>query len=182
MDRQKWITGIALVGSVSLSAVAVLYTRNHQDQIATLIARIGLLGPILVVALYGLLGASPVPSEPLTVINGVLFGPFLGTVIAGTGNTLAALVEYVIGSKIGDAADFEDKRSDLPLGLGRFPVDSVWFLLGGRLVPGYGAKVVSVMGGLYGVSLWRYTWTTALTTFLGAAVFAYGGFGLLSTL
>jgi uncharacterized membrane protein YdjX (TVP38/TMEM64 family) len=170
------------LGSIGLSVTVMIYARDHENQIAAVIRRVGLLGPVLVIALYGLLGASPIPSEPLTVINGVLFGPFLGTIIAGTGNTLAAIVEYFLGSKIGDAADFEEKRHDLPLGLGRLPVDSVWFLLGGRMVPGYGAKVVSIMGGLYGVSMWRYVWTTALPTFVGAAIFAYGGFEVLKLL
>ena len=182
MNKRNLLTWILLLGSIGLSVTVIIFARDHENQIAAVIRRVGLLGPVVVIALYGLLGASPIPSEPLTVINGVLFGPFLGTIIAGTGNTLAAIVEYFIGSKIGDAADFEEKRHDLPLGLGRLPVDSVWFLLGGRMVPGYGAKVVSIMGGLYGVSMWRYVWTTALPTFIGAAIFAYGGFEVLKLL
>jgi uncharacterized membrane protein YdjX (TVP38/TMEM64 family) len=43
-----------------------------------------------------------------------------------------------------------------------------------------GSKAVSFLSGIYGVSLWRYTWTTALSTLWGAMLFAFGGFSLLS--
>lgn len=176
---QKALTLLVIVGSLVLSFYAMTYIIKHEPELEVLVKHAGALGPLIMIATYGLLGASPVPSEPLTVINGALFGPFLGMMIAGTGNTLAAVVEYFIGSHISSAADFEERRKKLPFGLGKFPADSPLFLIGGRLIPGYGGKVVSVIGGMYGVSLWRYIWTTALPTFIGAALFAYGGFQLV---
>lgn len=171
------VLGIAVV--CGLSAGLTLHAARHAGVIEALVARAGAAGPLVMVGLYGLLGASPVPSEPLTVMGGAVFGPLLGTMIAGVGNTLAAVVEYYIGASMGEASDFAEKRKSLPFGLGRLPADSVWFLLGGRLIPGYGAKVVSVIGGVYRVPLWRYIWTTAIPTFAGAALFAYGGASLL---
>lgn len=171
------VLGIALV--CGLSAGLTLHAARHAGVVEALVARAGAAGPLVMVGLYGLLGASPVPSEPLTVMGGAVFGPLLGTMIAGVGNTLAAVVEYYIGASMGEASDFAEKRKSLPFGLGRLPADSVWFLLGGRLIPGYGAKVVSVIGGVYRVPLWRYIWTTAIPTFAGAALFAYGGASLL---
>lgn len=178
-QNQKRLTVVIIILALGLSAALMVFVSRNMETIEHLISRLGVVGPLLSIALYGVLGASPVPSEPLTVVNGAVFGPLMGTVIAGTGNTLAAVVEYYIGAGIDNAADFAEKREDLPFGLGRFPADSIWFLLGGRLIPGYGAKVVSVVGGMYRVPLWRYLWTTAIPTFLGAAMFAYGGFSLL---
>ena len=178
-ENQKRLTALVIILALGLCAALMVLVSRNIEAVERLITSLGIAGPVLSVALYGLLGASPVPSEPLTLVNGAVFGPLMGTVIAGTGNTLAAVVEYYIGAGIDNAADFAEKRKDLPLGLGKFPADSVWFLLGGRLIPGYGAKVVSVVGGMYRVPLGRYLWTTAIPTFLGAAVFAYGGFNLL---
>ena len=85
----------------------------------------------------------------------------------------ASWVEYFIGLKIRDTADFDIEEMKLPLGLNRIPVDSPWFLIAARAIPGYGPKVVGLVGGIYNVSLWRFTWTAALPTAFGAFLFAY---------
>jgi uncharacterized membrane protein YdjX (TVP38/TMEM64 family) len=169
-----------LVISVLLLIVLVFFVSRDMDRIRNFIAGSGYIGLIVAVLLYGLLGASPIPSEPLTVLLATIFGPLNATLVAGLGNLLAATVEYFVGFKIGDAADFKSKREHLPFGLGKIPVESPLFLIGARLLPGYGPKLVSVLAGVYHVSIWRYVWTAAIPTFLGAAAFAYGGFGLFS--
>jgi uncharacterized membrane protein YdjX (TVP38/TMEM64 family) len=140
----------------------------------------GLFGPILAVLLYGILSVTPVPTDPLTVACGALFGPIWGSVISWLGNTFAAVIEYYLGKGVSSLADFESKRKSLPFGLGAYPVDSPWFLIGGRMVPGFGSKIVSVMAGIYNVGLWRYTWTAGLANILGSVLYAIGGSGLLS--
>jgi uncharacterized membrane protein YdjX (TVP38/TMEM64 family) len=180
--KNNYKTWILILISFGLAILIVVYVAQHEQEVATFIQNLGLAGPLAVVGLYVTLGASPIPSDPLTLINGAVFGPVVGGLLAWLGTTLAALVEYYLGTKIGDATDFEEKRDDLPLGLGRMPVDSVWFLLGGRMLTGMGSKAVSLLSGIYGVSLWRYLWTTALTMLWGAMVYALGGFGLLKLL
>jgi uncharacterized membrane protein YdjX (TVP38/TMEM64 family) len=43
------------------------------------------------------------------------------------------------------------------------------------MVPGVGPKVVSFTAGIYRVPILRYLWTSALSVYLGAALFAFGG-------
>ena len=43
----------------------------------------------------------------------------------------------------------------MPFGLGKFPVDSPSFLIGARVIPGYGSKFVSLISGFYRVLLLR---------------------------
>jgi uncharacterized membrane protein YdjX (TVP38/TMEM64 family) len=180
--KSNYKTWLLILVSFGLALLLVVNIARHQQEVEELVQRLGAVGPLAIVGLYVTLGASPIPSDPLTVINGAVFGPLVGGLLAWLGTTLAALVEYYIGTKIGDAADFEEKRDDLPLGLGKLPVDSVWFLLGGRMLTGVGSKAVSLLSGIYEVSLWRYLWTTALSTLWGAAAYALGGFGLLKLL
>jgi uncharacterized membrane protein YdjX (TVP38/TMEM64 family) len=180
--KSNYKTWLLILVSFGLAILLVVYIARHRQAVEGFIKGLGVAGPLAVVGLYITLGASPIPSDPLTVINGAMFGPVVGGLLAWLGTTLAALVEYYIGTKIGDAADFEKKQDDLPLGLGKMPVDSVWFLLGGRMLTGAGSKVVSLLSGIYEVSLWRYLWTTALSTLWGAVVYALGGFGLLKLL
>jgi len=170
-NRTRLAAGLITILLVIL--IVVLILSRNMDVIREFLVRSGKIGLVISVALYGLLGASPVPSEPLTVLLSALYGPGYITIVATLGNLLSALVEYYIGRKIGDISDFEQRRQKLPFGLGKIPTDSVLFLIVARFLPGYGAKFISVFSGVYHVRLWRYIWTTVLSTFIGALVVAH---------
>jgi uncharacterized membrane protein YdjX (TVP38/TMEM64 family) len=169
-----------LVFSLLIVAAAVFFISKDMEAIQKYIIEHKTTGLIVAIAVYGILGASLVPSEPLTVLIGALFGPWIATFIATFGNMLAALVEYYIGHRVGFATDFEKNRQNLPFGLNRIPVESPIFLILGRMVPGVGPKLVSFLGGVYHVPLFRYLWTAAIPTAIGAAIFAFGGFGIFN--
>ena len=178
IDRTK--IAVTLVVVLVVILIVILILSRNMDGIRAFLLSSGQFGLVISVGLYGVLGASPIPSEPLTVLLSALYGPFNITIVATLGNLLSALVEYYIGVKIGVASDFEARRQKLPFGLGKFPADSPAFLILARFLPGYGAKFISVFSGIMHVRLWRYVWTTVLSTLIGAAVVAYGGFGLLN--
>jgi uncharacterized membrane protein YdjX (TVP38/TMEM64 family) len=169
-----------LILSLLILMILLFFISKEMDQVKDFIAGSGIFGMLIAIALYALLGASVIPSEPLTILISTVFGPLNATLVAGIGNTLAAVIEYYLGSKLGDAASFAERKSKLPWGLGKLPINSPIFLIGGRFMPGYGPKLVSVLGGIYRVPLGRYIWTAAIPTFMGAALFAYGGFGAFS--
>lgn len=174
---RNWV----LIGlSFGFALLAVLYLARNQDVVEQFIRRLGFFGPLASLMLYGLLGLSPIPADPLTLINGAVFGPIWGGLVAWAGTTLAALVEYYMGTRIASAAEFQRRKDELPWGLAELPVHSIWFLVGGRMLTGAGSKFVSFSSGIYRVPLLRYVWTTALAMFFGAALFALGGFGLLN--
>lgn len=158
--------------------VLIFLVSKQMQQVREFIRQSGWVGILVCIGLYGVLGASPIPSEPLTVLTATTYGPFTAMIVAASGNLFAALIEYFIGVKIGNAASFESKRENMPFSLGKFPVDSPLFLIGARMLPGYGNKFISIIGGVYRVPLWRYIWTTSFATLLGGAIFAYGGYKL----
>jgi uncharacterized membrane protein YdjX (TVP38/TMEM64 family) len=170
---------ISLGLTLLVIVLIIVFLSREMSAVRDFIRSSGWVGLLLSVALYGLLGFSPIPSEPLTILLGTIYGPLAATLVAGFGNLLAAVMEYIVGERLGNIASFEERRKHLPFGLGRFPVDSVPFLLIARMLPGYGPKFVSVLSGIYRVPIYRYLWTAAIPTFLGSAIFAYGGFGLL---
>jgi uncharacterized membrane protein YdjX (TVP38/TMEM64 family) len=172
---QGWIT---LALTVVIALAIAIYIGQHVTEVETFIGEMGVLGPVISIALQTLFGASPIPTEPLTMINGAVFGPLRGTIFSWIGYMLASLIEYWIGMHLSHIADFEERRHKLPLGLGKFPADSPWFLMLARIVPGYGPKMVGLMGGMYRVPLWKFIWTGAIPSLIGAALFAYGGAGL----
>jgi uncharacterized membrane protein YdjX (TVP38/TMEM64 family) len=113
---------------------------------------------------------------------GVTYGPLIGAGIALVGNTLAAMVEYFLGRRISRSTNFEKSKEKIPFGLGKLPVNSVAFLVFGRMIPGYGGKIISILAGAYKVPIKRYLWTTVLTNTIGSAILAYGGFSLVETI
>jgi len=169
---------LLFISILILGAIAYLMA-NDLDLIQNFIATNGALGLTAAILVYGILGATLVPTEPLTVIIGAVFNPLVATIAATLGNTLAAFIEYYLGTRIRNAASFEENRHKLPFGLGKLPVTSPIFLIFGRMVPGYGAKLISVLSGIYKVPLGLYLWTTLIPTVIGAAIFAFGGFGIL---
>ncbi|MHC1770901.1 MAG: VTT domain-containing protein [Flexilinea sp.] len=144
------------------------FARNHQ-----------VLGIILILVVYAGLGATPVPSEPVTIFLTGLYGPIWTIIFVTVGNTLAAFVEYFIGGQIGDIADFEKKKESMPFHLDRLPVESPIFQVFGRVVPGIGAKFVGITSGVYHVKIFTFLWAAILSNLLGAAIVSYGGYGLL---
>ncbi len=174
---------ILTLGLITLGIlVLILFISNRMEEVQNFIRSSGWIGLLISIALYGVLGLSPIPSEPLTVLLSTVYGPLAATLVSGTGNLLAAVVEYYIGAHISNIASFEKRKETLPFGLGRLPANSIPFLLFARMLPGYGPKFVSIISGVYHVPMVRYLWTAAIPTFVGSALFAYGGFGLLNLL
>lgn len=176
------LSAVALTGGVLLAALMAIYFIRHATRLEDFITRVGIIGPLVSIGLQTFFGASPVPTEPLTMINGAVFGPFKGAVISWIGYMLASVIEYFLGARIGHISRFEERRKQLPFGLGRLPADSPWFLILARVIPGFGPKVVGVVSGVYRVSFWRFLWTAAIPNFVGAFLFALGGSGLKSLL
>ena len=175
-SRKK--TLVTLFTSLAFMVVIGAIVAFDFERIKTFISQAGVWGLVISVFVYAALGVTFIPSEPLTLLIGAMFGPWTAMLVSWIGNTLAAIVEYFIGQRIGSAANFLEKKEKLPFGLGKLPVDSPWFLIGGRAIPLYGAKAISVVAGVYRVPLFRYIWTTAVTIFVGSLMFSFGGFGL----
>lgn len=176
-NEKVWMA-IGLFFSVFL---IYLVARNLKD-IEILIQQFGIAAPLVTIMLYGLFALTPISTDPLTIISGALFGPLFGILISWMGNNLAALVEYFFGTKVAKITNFKKTRQHLPFGLSKLPVASSWFLIFGRLIPGYGGKLISFMAGMYHVPLMLYLWTTAFTNLLGSLLLSLGGFQIIHLL
>ena len=180
--NKNWFTkknllnmGLILVFLVSIILLAIFFDldsikgfiRTHKQQ-AILIS----------IAVYSIFGITFLPTFPLTIFIEVLLSPLQSALIATVGNTLAAVMGYLLGKTMGDVFDFEKKRSKLPFGLGRLPIKSPLFMLAARSLPA-GSRAYSVVCGAYQVPIPTYLWTTSLMFFLNSAFLAFGGLELL---
>jgi len=165
-----------------LPIALIIIFRNDIKYIEKLIPSTGILGPLVSIVLMGIFSVTPIPTDPIVILNGAIFGPWIGILVSWMGNNLASVIEYFLGRGLSQIADFEKIKKGLPFGLSNFSPDSIWFLLCGRFVPQFGGKIVSLTGGFYRVPIKRYLWTAFLSNILGSIVLAYGGYTLLHTL
>lgn len=172
---ERWLATMGII----LAAVLALWVVKHYQIAEIWIRGAGWMGPVVSIALYALLSLTPIPSDPLTLLNGVLFGWTRGFYISWMGNNAAALVEYLVSRNIRDLAHFDQHSKKLPVWLTNWPADSPWFLILGRFVPGFGGKIVSIMAGMYEVPWWKYLWTAAVANMVGALLYLVGGWGFL---
>jgi uncharacterized membrane protein YdjX (TVP38/TMEM64 family) len=169
---------------IALLVVAGLYFAKNFNisGIKTFLEAHEKLGIFTVILSYVLLSVTPVPAEPVTFLVLAWKGPLMAILLATIGNTIAAFMEYILGTGLGDLADFEKKKASLPFNLGRFPADSPVFLLLARMLPGYGSKVVSLVAGVYKVPVFTYIWTTIVSNLVGISVVVLSANGLLKLL
>lgn len=168
----------AFVG-LMIAIILIYYVAKNLRDIEIIIGHAGLAAPIVIIILYALFAITPISTDPLTVVSGAMFGPLFGVLISWIGNCVASLVEYYFGHHIGRIANFRDIRKKLPFGLGKLPINSPWFLIGGRLIPGYGGKIISILAGVHHVKLILYLWTSVLTNFLGSLLLVLGGYHII---
>lgn len=165
--------------TISLPILIIILFAKDIRNIERYIPTTGIAGPLFSILLMGILSATPIPTDPIVILNGAIFGPFMGIIVSWAGNNLASIIEYWIGRAIGTFSDFEKQKRKLPFGLDKFPADSPWFLIGGRFIPSFGGKLVSLAGGVYHVNFFRYLWTATIANLIGSIFFAYGGHLLL---
>lgn len=176
---KKSLNTLLVLATFCLPIFLIIYFAKDLRNIEQYIPTTGILAPLISILLMGILSATPIPTDPIVILNGAIFGPFIGILVSWMGNNLAAIIEYFIGRFLGVATNFDKKKKKLPFGLGKFPVDSVWFLFFGRFIPQFGGKLVSVVAGLSHVKFSRYLWTAFLSNLLGSVLLAYGGYFLL---
>ena len=103
---------------------------------------------------------SPIPSLPLDILAGTLFGPVLGTLYAAVGATLGAVASFLIARLLGREV------------LSRFLSGHINFcrdcsdklltriVLVSRLIPFVSFDIVSYGAGLTALSLWKFAFAT----------------------
>lgn len=176
-NLEKWGKTIPIV--LILLAAVFFATRFNLTQLRGYLDRHAYMGYVMSILVYVLLGITPVPSDPVTLLLVAWKGPFVAVGLSTLGNSLAGIIEFYIGGSIGDLTDFEAKKKKLPFHLDRLPINSPAFLLLARMIPGFGPKFVSIASGVYKVSFLTFLWTTALSVFLGMVLLVSGGYGLL---
>lgn len=164
--------------SLSLFVLMFYLLIDKSDEIKCLLENGGIWTPVLGVITLALLGPTPVATEPIIILLAVSYSPFWGMVIGAIGNTLAMLIEYSVAYKLAEIFDYQKEKKKLPKFLRKIPANNIYFLIIGRMVPGYGSKIISLIAGAEKVDMKLYFWTSLISGIFGAFVISYGGFGI----
>jgi uncharacterized membrane protein YdjX (TVP38/TMEM64 family) len=173
--RKKFIWRIF---SLSLFVIMFYLLIDRADEIKKLLENGGVWTPILGIITLALLGPTPVATEPIIILLAVSYSPFWGMVIGAVGNTLAMLIEYSVAYKLAEIFDYQKEKKRLPKFLRKIPANNIYFLIIGRMVPGYGSKIISLIAGAEKVDMKLYFWTSLISGIFGAFIISYGGFGI----
>lgn len=145
------------------------------------VTRLGVWGPV---ALVGLMATaiimSPVPSGPIAMAAGALFGPLLGTIYTVLGAEVGAVVAFLLARWLG----YEAVRGWLGSGQLRGWLDRrrsqaglMFIVFASRLVPFISFDAISYLAGLTPLAFWRFAIATLAGVVPISFLFAYLGEG-----
>ncbi len=142
------------------------------DLIRDTVDRAGMWGPVLFVLAYAVLTMLLVPGSPLTIAAGVLFGPWVGTLLVVVGATAGATGAFLWGRHLG-------RDAVARLTGDRFDRVDAWLhdrgllaVLYVRLVPLLPFNLLNPVAGVTGVTLRDYVVGTAVGIVPGTFAFA----------
>lgn len=123
----------------------------------------GVLGPLLFIGLMVLaIVFNPLPSAPIAIAAGAVYGHTLGTVYIVIGAEIGALAAFIIARLIG--ADLVRQLIPSSLSMGRFGTQNGLTLavFVSRLIPFMSFDLVSYAAGLSAIKFWRFGLATLL--------------------
>lgn len=137
---------------------------------------LGWLGILIYISLLVLaIVISPIPSTPITIAGGAVWGPIPAGIYGIIGVFLGSMIAYFIGRTLGRSAVqaltgkviyFSKHRGEVYLG---------WLMFISHLLPIFPFDLMSYGAGISGLSLPIYTSTTLLGTIPGTFFLAYIG-------
>jgi uncharacterized membrane protein YdjX (TVP38/TMEM64 family) len=167
--RTRWIApliGVVLVlaliaAYVALKETGALGTILDASALRGRIEQLGLWGPLAVVALMMLaIMVSPIPSAPIAMAAGAIYGHAWGTLYVVMGAEAGALAAFAIARLLGKAVVQRWVGKRLPAGMIGSQNALTWIVFASRLLPFVSFDLVSYAAGLTLLSAWRFALAT----------------------
>lgn len=136
---------------------------KDQNNMKTSIQQVGLLGPFIIILLISVaIVISPIPSAPIALVSGALYGHTLGTIYIIIGAIAGALIAFIIARKLGH--DFFKNRfiSHFAIHITGSQNTMMFIVFISRLAPFISFDVISYAAGLTGLSIQRFLIATTL--------------------
>ena len=188
--RQRVLLGMAilaifLVTALVLWYMGVLEVLRDGKGLEEAVKRLGPYGPALVIGLMTLaIVMSPIPSAPIALASGAVYGHTWGTLYVAIGSEAGALIAFTIARLIGHDALKAWLGTRLSTGfLHRFVTSQnalMMVVFATRLMPFLSFDLVSYAVGLTPLKLWRFAIATLLGILPASFLLAHFGDELAS--
>lgn len=140
------------------------------EAVERFVDRTGLFGPLAIILLMmAAIVASPLPSAPIAMAAGLIYGHLWGTVIVAAGAELGALVAFSLARWLGRAQVERWLGQRLEQGLLGSQNALMLTVFVSRLLPFISFDAISYAAGLSRITLWRF----ALATLAGIIPASY---------
>jgi len=172
------VLGLAYAVLASTDALSLL--RDPED-LRAWVAGLGWRGPLAIVgAMAVAIVVSPLPSAPIALAAGALYGHLWGTVYIVTGAEIGALIAFTLARVLGYDTLHRWFGERVKLGVlgSQWGLAATIFVL--RLIPFVSFDVVSYAAGLTPIAPWRFALATLAGVAPGSFVLAHFGGELTS--
>jgi uncharacterized membrane protein YdjX (TVP38/TMEM64 family) len=167
------LAGMAIFAASFVLAAIVVANRHGVDHV---LAAVGPFRIPLAVLIFAIVASAPFSvTDALAISNGVLFGPWTGSLVNALGLALAAVIGYVIARRTSKLLNIEAQVQKLPTWFKRLQIGSPAFLIAVRCIPGMGGTIATQTAAAMRVGLWRQVYTMCAVTVPVCTILAFGG-------
>lgn len=167
------LAGLAIFALSFGLAAFVVANKHGVDHI---LAAVGPFRIPLAALIFAIVASAPFSvTDALAASNGVLFGPWKGSLVNALGLALAAIIGYAIARRTSKLLAIESQVEKLPKWIKRLQIGSPQFLMAVRLIPGMGGTIATQTAAALRVPLWRQIYTMCAVTVPVCTVLAFGG-------
>lgn len=130
---------------------------TNQQKIQRVIEQVGLFGPLAIILIIAIaIIISPIPSAPVALVSGALYGHALGTIYVIIGAITGALIAFMIARKLGYEYAQRKFHSHFPQRIMGSQNTLMLIIFVSRLAPFISFDVISYAAGLTSLSVGRF--------------------------
>lgn len=156
------------------------FSFDNINGLKTYIKSFGLMAPFVFILIFVLSTVLFVPGLPITVLSGILFGAFWGTVYVVIGSTIGVSLAFLIGRYLGRdiVKNMVDKNEKMSCLDNYIKEQSNTILIISRLVPIFPFNLQNYAYGITNIKFSTYFWYSLI--FMVPGTFIYTCFGALA--
>jgi uncharacterized membrane protein YdjX (TVP38/TMEM64 family) len=163
-----------LIFAASFALAAIVVAKKPEVE-----HLLGVLGPSrypLAILIFAVVASAPFSvTDALAIMNGVLFGPWVGSLVNAAGIVVAAVIGYLVALRTSKLLDIESTVQRLPGWVRHFKIGSPMFLIVVRIIPGLGGTIATQTAAALRVPLWRQIYTMSAIAIPICTALAVGG-------
>lgn len=136
---------------------------RNQEQMVVIIKKLGLLGPLVIILLMAIaIVISPIPSAPIALVSGALYGHTFGTIYVVIGALSGALLAFMISRKLGYDYINRKLHHRMPVKIIGSQNTLMMIVFFTRLAPFISFDVISYAAGLTKLTVGRFILATLM--------------------